>query len=82
MSDHTDLEKFNFMLKTKEDFIKKYESIYDSFFAIERKIEEIEENKIMVIESPDILSSLKQKIGEIIDDLNKTREHERKIFKY
>jgi len=70
------------MLKTKEDFIKRYRSIHDSIFILEKKIEEISENKNLAIERPDVIINLKKQVEEIIEDLNKTREHERQLFNY
>jgi len=66
----------------KSWFISQYNEIHDNLYHLERQIEMYQSNPFEIVKNSSILDDLKGKINEEVARLNKTREHERRIFRY
>lgn len=67
---------------SREWFISEYDKIHSNLNSLEKEITELSNNELTVLENPEILGRLRKRIEVEIEKLNKTRTHEREIFKY
>ena len=63
-------------------FIKRYTHIHEELNTLEKEIESHLKNKKGILYDENKLILLKNRILEKINELNKTRENERRIFNY
>lgn len=63
-------------------FIKRYTNIHEELNALEKEIESHLKNKKEILCDENKLILLKNRILEKVNELNKTREDERRIFNY
>jgi hypothetical protein len=66
----------------KSWFILQYNEIHDNLYHLERQIEIHQCDPFNIAKNPSLLMDLKEKVSKEILRLNKTREHERRIFGY
>jgi len=66
----------------KNWFISQYEEIHKNLNHLGKEIERQKKDKFQILKDPLILENLRKEIEFEIERLNKTREHERRIFGY
>ena len=66
----------------KSWFISQYNEIHDNLYQLEKQIEMNQSDPFRIAKNPSLLMDLKEKVSKEIQRLNKTREDERRIFRY